>query len=393
MFTRSGSSLAAALLASATLQAAVPSYTSIEIHSPASATDSVGAAGINRYGDVVGAYSSAPGVTPQSAGGFVYYYRNRSEVVLSGSGTPGGLSANGINDLDQVVGDLMGPSIGVEPVEWLKSGGEVVLPIGTLALASAINDKGDIVGNYDNGHLDNLAILWQGSSHTPVNLGVLWVDPTLPDYASSTATGINSLSHVVGTSNAGEGTDPNTAQSFGQHAFLYRNGRMQDLGALALSKDGSDYSVAFGVNNLDQVVGSSTTAIPARNSQGQPCSDCGVASHAFLWRAGKMTDLGNLASIPGWDSEAKAIDDRGEIVGWSDSLVNGSSTHRAFLYVGGQMLNLQFYVFDRDPNVRLTEAVGINCEGWIVANGFNVQTPNIGRIYLLIPRGPARTCS
>jgi hypothetical protein len=36
--------------------------------------------------------------------------------------------------------------------------------------------------------------------------------------------------------------------------------------------------------------------------------------------------------------------------------------------------------------VRLTEAVGINAEGWIVANGFNVNTPNVNRAYLLIPR-------
>lgn len=51
------------------------------------------------------------------------------------------------------------------------------------------------------------------------------------------------------------------------------------------------------------------------------------------------------------------------------------------------MLNLQFYIHDRDPNVRLSEAVGINCEGWIVANGFNVNSPDVKRAYLLVPRG------
>ena len=103
-----------------------------------------------------------------------------------------------------------------------------------------------------------------------------------------------------------------------------------------------------------------------------------------------MKDLGDLAAIPGWDSQANSINDSGEIVGWSDSLVNGSSTHRAFLYEGGKMLNLQFYIYDRDPNVRLTEAVGINCNGWIVANGFNIKSPDVSRVYLLTPRGPAR---
>jgi probable HAF family extracellular repeat protein len=393
MLNRGGFSFAAALLASAAVQAAVPSYTGIEIASPAGPNGNASATGINRHGDIVGTYSSPAGTTPATTGGFVYYHSSGSEVVLLDSGSPAAVSAAGINSLDQVVGDRSGPTIGVQPVEWSKNGGEAVLPINTLAMASAINDKGDIAGNFDNGHADNLAIMWVGTTHTQKPLGVLWADPALPDYAISTATAINSQSHVVGVSDAGEGTDPNTARSFGQHAFLYRNGKLLDLGALALSKDGSDYSVAFGVNIADEVVGASTTAIAARNSLGQTCPSCGVASHAFLWRAGKMTDLGNLAGIAGLDSQADAINDQGEIVGWSDSLVNGASTHRAFLYIGGQMLNLQYYIFDRDPNVRLTEAVSINCEGWIVANGFNVTSPGVSRVYLLIPRGPPQTCN
>jgi probable HAF family extracellular repeat protein len=223
-----------------------------------------------------------------------------------------------------------------------------------------------------------------------VDLGVLWVDPTLPDYASSNAAAINNVSHITGGSSAGEGTDPNTAQSFGVHAFLYRSGKMLDLGALAFLGDGHDLSQGIGINNLDEVVGSSTTAVPALNGQGQACPDCGMASHAFLWRAGKMQDLGDLAAKPGWNSQADGINDSSEIVGWSDSNVNGNVTQRAFLYTGGQILNLQFYVFNRDPNVRLTEAVGINCQGWIVANGFNTETPTVNRIYLLIRRGPSR---
>jgi hypothetical protein len=40
-------------------------------------------------------------------------------------------------------------------------------------------------------------------------------------------------------------------------------------------------------------------------------------------------------------------------------------------------------------NVRLTEAVAINCKGWIAANGYDIRTPDTKRAYLLIPRGPA----
>jgi uncharacterized membrane protein len=381
------------MLASAVVGAATPSYTSVEIRSPAGASGNVTASGINRYGDVIGTYSSAAGTSPATGGGFVYYHRAGSEVILTGSGSPSSenVSPTGINDQDLIVGTVEGATIGVEPVEWSKNGGMTVLPTNTLAMASGLDNQGTVIGGVDNGHADNLAVIWTGPTHTMSELPVLWIDPTLPDYATSTASAINALGHIAGSSSAGQGTTPDSAQPFGIHAVLYRNGKPQDLGALAPNSP-DNFSESFGLNNLDEVVGSSSTTIPAVDSQNHPCPDCGVASHAFLWRAGKMTDLGDLAGIPGWNSQADAIDDQGEIVGWSDSIVNGASTHRAFLEVGGKMLNLQFYVFDRDPNVRLTEAVAINCEGWIVANGFNVKTPTVSRAWLLIPRGPPRPC-
>jgi probable HAF family extracellular repeat protein len=337
----------------------------------------VSAVAINRYGDIVGSSDGKP---------FVYYHRNGTVVELGGAA--GDLSAYGINDHDQIVGEQVYPAVGISGVEWTPSGGVTVLPGGMLQYATAIGNNGDIAGNADNGHADNIAFRWVGPTHQIDGIGVLWEYPFPPGYGSSTANAINNLGHVTGVSDAGEGTDPNTAVSFGVHAFLYTGpGHNRDLGALALSGDGSDDSEGFGVNDLDDVVGISTTAIPARSSSNQPCSNCGVASHAFVWRAGKMRDLGNLAGIPGWDSKADSVNNSDEIVGWSDSIVNGQSTHRAFLYVSGQMLNLQFYVYDRDPNVRLTEAVGVNCEGWIAANGFNVNSPAVSRAYLLIPRG------
>lgn len=361
--------------AAAVSTAATPSFTSIELPSLASTPGNVIASGINRYGDIIGSSDGNP---------FIYYHRNGTVVELTGLAPT--LNANGINDHDQVVGEEINVN-GINGFEWVNGGATVLTD--TLGYAIAIGNNGDIAGNIDNGHEDNLAVTWVGPTHQMDILGVLWTYPNLPDYGTSTATAINNVGHITGLSQAGEGTDPNTAVSFGIHAFLYTApGKMTDLGALALSGDGSDDSEGYGINDLNEVVGISTTAIPARNSANQPCSDCGVASHAFLWRAGKMKDLGNLASIPGWDSHADSINDAGEIVGWSDSIVNGASTHRAFLYTGGQMLNLQFYIHDRDPDVRLTEAVGINYQGWIVANGFNINSPNVSRAYLLIPRPP-----
>jgi probable HAF family extracellular repeat protein len=368
---------AALCLASAAAAAgtATPSFTSIELRSLAGTPGNVVASGINRYGDVVGSSGGEP---------FVYYHRNGTVVQLGG--VAGTLDAWSINDHEQIVGEQINVT-GIFPLEWTSNGGVTVLPTETLGVATAIGNNGDIAGNINNGHEDNLAIRWIGPTHQEEIIGVLWEYPDLPGYGTSTSIAINNLGHVTGVSDAGEGTDPNTAVSYGVHAFLYNGSSDRDLGALALSGDGSDDSEGDGINDLDEVVGTSTTAIAATNSLNQPCPDCGVASHAFLWRGGKMQDLGILASIPGWNSKADSINNSGEIVGWSDSIVNGESTQRAFLYVGGQMLNLQFYIYDRDPDVRLTEAVGINCEGWIVANGFNVNSPDVNRAYLLIPRG------
>ena len=385
MRTRHLGSVLAVLFASTALAAPPPSFNIIQIRSLVGLQGNVSAAGLNDHGDVTGT-SQYPAGSTNPSGPFVYYHASGVELALNGFGI------GGINDAGKIAGELVNPSVGPEAVVWSKNGGVQILPSNNIfAEADAINNGGDIAGNIDNGHADNFAVMWspRPSLHM-VPIGVLWAFPTMPDYATSTASAINSHSHITGSSTAGRGTDPNTALSFGLHAYLYRSGKMTDLGALALSKDGSDDSEGAGINNLDQVVGISTTAIPAKNSRAQTCPDCGVASHAFLWSAGKMKDLGNLASIPGWDSKANSINDAGEIVGWSDSIVNGSSTHRAFLYTGGQMLNLQFYVFDRDPNVRLTEAVGVNCQGWIVANGYNIKSPDVSRVYLLIRRGAPR---
>lgn len=364
--------------------AAQPSFDSVEIGSLAGPQGNVSAAGINDNGDIVGMSQYPPG-SSNASGPFVYYHSNGEELPLSG------FAVGGIDDVERIAGEAVDPSSGPQAVVWSNDGGVQILPSNAFAMATAISNDGDVAGNVDNGHADNAAVVWSSrpSLHMTA-LGTLWADPTLPDYATSTASGINGLSHITGSSTAGQGTDPNSAVFFGVHAFLYKAGKMADLGALALSGDGSDDSEGTAINNFDQVVGVSTTAIPAVSAQGRTCPSCGVASHAFLWSKGRMQDLGNLAGVPGWDSKADGINDSGDIVGWSDSNVNGTATHRAFLYTGGQLLNLQFYVVGRDPNVRLTEAVGINCDGWIVADGYNTTSPDVTRVYLLIPRAPPR---
>jgi probable HAF family extracellular repeat protein len=97
-----------------------------------------------------------------------------------------------------------------------------------------------------------------------------------------------------------------------------------------------------------------------------------------------MADLGTL---PGdIDSSAASINDRGEIVGWSQSF----TVMRAVIYVNGQIYDLNALIDPTSPLaafVHLDEAVAINSRGWIAANGTDSRGDQ--HAYLLI-RGDVR---
>jgi probable HAF family extracellular repeat protein len=158
---------------------------------------------------------------------------------------------------------------------------------------------------------------------------------TLPGGVSSFALALNDRGWVVGMAEADNaGTT---------HAFLWRNGRMADLGSLA-GPGGSSY--ANDINNKGEVVGASTA--PGLGTQG---------SHAFLWRHGRMIDLGTLG---GTLTIATDINDRSEVVGYS--LVPGEWTH-AFLWRHGRMTDLGTI-----GDERFTTAEAINDHGQIVGS-------------------------
>ena len=94
-----------------------------------------------------------------------------------------------------------------------------------------------------------------------------------------------------------------------------------DLGTLP----GGNESVAVAVNERGEIVGWSATTR----------SD----AHGFYWQEGKMRDLGTLGGLR---SFAVAINERGQIVGHADTGAkdDGWPVYNAFLWQSGKMRDL-----------------------------------------------------
>lgn len=114
------------------------------------------------------------------------------------------------------------------------------------------------------------------------------------------------------------------------NAVLWKEGRIINLGTL-----GGNESFAIGVNNRGEAVGAAANAIP------DPLSffGFGTQTRAFLWQNGVMQDLGTLG---GPDAFAIAINDRGQVLGFSfiDSTPNpttGQPTGAGFLWDHGKI--------------------------------------------------------
>jgi probable HAF family extracellular repeat protein len=189
--------------------------------------------------------------------------------------------------------------------------------------SSGINARGDVAGGSDTGTIDPLT----GSIATHA---VLWRDGTMTDLgtlggAESSANDINNADQVVGFS-SNTVPDPYSMVGLGTQtrAFLWQHGTMTDLGTLG----GSD-AFAFVINNAGQVAGASYTNSTPNPTTGMPTMD------PFLWQDGRMIDLGSLG---GTHSEVSWINNRGQVVGFSD--MPGDQTLHPFFWNGTKMIDL-----------------------------------------------------
>lgn len=149
--------------------------------------------------------------------------------------------ANAINDQGQAVGSSGNCAGGQHAVLWEKNG--TARNLGAGAAAFGINNQGQIVGlapSVDGSTFT--AALWQNG--TIKNLG------TLGDHAAI-ASGINDKGQVVGST-----LDSNF--NFDAHAFIYQDGVMTDLSKLFPEESNLFPTMANQINERGQIVGMAT---------------------------------------------------------------------------------------------------------------------------------------
>lgn len=165
---------------------------------------------------------------------------------------------------------------------------------------------------------------------------------------------INDNGMVVGTWNTGE--KHNASDTIGvQRAFAWHIGDKKwiDLGTF-----GGRDSEPVAVNSSGQVVGDAMLA-------DDPITHI-WRDHAFLWKNGKMQDLGTLPG--GYRSRSCAINAKGQIVGFSD--VNGRNwDDRPVLWEHGQIKDLSCLIPSGTPWGSMGGAAAINDRGQIVGDG------------------------
>jgi len=258
---------------------------------------------INDKGTIVGTlrYNLNPSERPEVRG-FVYndgrmrYLAGRDSLPLA-IGPSGAIVGT---DLTGILGQFLIWEPGAEPRPLTNGtyhagwGGRII----------GVNARGDILASIgEEGPEFSTALyrtgrLWRNDS--PVDLGQL--NTSLPMRTLPTAW--NTRGQIVGWSpvtrlpHAGDDT-------YLSHPFLWENGVMRDLGILGSSPCGEPVEcgdgIATAINIHGTVVGRSTTDTSLYR--------------AFIWENGEMHDLG---AFPGRNTDALAINDRGQVLGTVD---------------------------------------------------------------------------
>lgn len=276
---------------------------------------------------------------------------------------------------------------------------------GSIA-AAGINDSGQVVGYFSSTNASGTqfshAFLFSGG----VNGVMTDLNSLLPSATNSNAYGINNNGQIVGTYSTLNKS----------HAFLYSGGAVSSLDfgntafvPAAINNNGAMAGDCSSPNTISQacvvsqgMVGLGTLAAPynqwsnasAINDKGQvvgsssylPNGSLTALSHAFLYTPGSgLVDLGTFG---GKSSGASDIDNSGQTVGWA--LLADNATAHGFLYSAGVMKDLNELLLPNQEQWAVTNALHINSAGQISAIG---RRPGMGNeAILLTPIPSATTC-
>ena len=300
------------------------------------------ATGINNSGEVSGS-ATLPGDLTSHASLYSGGVLNDLGALSGGDLSAGfAVNANGaVAGLSRIITDAAG-SYADRAVLFSNN---IVLDIGTLggaeAYAYGINDRNEITGQSYTASRSAHAFLYSdGVMH---DLGTLSdINHVPPGTAQSNGADVNNLGQVVGMSTTNSGT---------QHAFLYSDGAMHDLGTFADGLSGGS-SGAFAISDVEQITGFSDSI--------------SGYYHAFIYLDGVMHDLGTLG---GNRSVGRAINNQGMVVGDAEVAVpNDVPSSHAFVYARGIMQDLNSLI-PENSGWLLQNAFGINESGYIVGDG------------------------
>ena len=334
-------------------------------------------AALNSFGSVVG--TAYGGEYPMCAFHYDYLQKFIHEEGAADS------RAFGINSTSMIVGDAfpVGPMEPRSHATLWKDG--IPMDLGVLkgqvySRANGINAMGQVVGysGLQRDSAESRAFMWTGQT------GMIDIGTLGGAYAQAYA--INDAGYVTGASQT-QGMGPMVTT----HAFIYqlptapfrRYYRMVDLGVL-----GGLSSYGMAINNYNHVVGYST--ISTKDDR----------VHAFLHDGKSMIDLGSLGGPGNrWGSDfsvALGINNYDQVVGYTYLLAVGEMPIQqvAFLWSrnsdgSGQMVNLNTLLYREDKDYLLSSATGINDRGQIAATAYYMPTGAV-RAVLLTPTGPPR---
>jgi probable HAF family extracellular repeat protein len=226
-------------------------------------------------------------------------------------------------------------------------------PQGGIGNAPVITENGIVASTADTGQANPY-----GDKDNPffggdpfVQHGRLWQQGTIVDLGalgpasagnSSWAAEANAAGHAAGISDDGN-IDSQTGFAEA-HAVAWKHGQITDLGTL-----GGRESVAFDLNDADQVVGTASNTIPDHFSiNGWP-----TQTRAVLWQTrsrgrhpgGRKATKRDLGTLGGPDAWAGAINRAGQVAGFSyksalPNAATGIPTQDPFLWRHGHMIDL-----------------------------------------------------